>query len=306
MLTRKEIVELYSERSGIEIDDWRFYEVYGYFRLAGIIQQIYKRYHDKETTNPRFKNFWLAVWFLHRRPSAIKVDALMAVIRLIRHGQASFGLKNYDQLSDLGVQQSRVLGESLRAPRGRGRPRDLRRDEAPPADCRGDARRRWASISTPRIDERWNEYDHQEVIVRHKPAYKSKTVMAADLARRGDPRHQFQLMFDDALARWTVGLHDDEYAEPWSEFVDRAEAGLSALADETAEAKNVLVFTSGGPMSAVAARLLGLDVGGWLKLNRVCANASETKIVGGRSGISLVTYNGHAHFDADRELLTYR
>jgi aminoglycoside phosphotransferase (APT) family kinase protein len=67
MLTREEIVQLYSERSGIEIADWRFYEVYGYFRLAGIIQQIYKRYHDKETTNPRFKNFWLAVWYLHRQ-----------------------------------------------------------------------------------------------------------------------------------------------------------------------------------------------------------------------------------------------
>ncbi len=65
MLTRSEIVELYAAKSGIEIPDWRFYEVYGYFRLAGIIQQIYKRYHDKETTNPRFKNFWVAVWFLH-------------------------------------------------------------------------------------------------------------------------------------------------------------------------------------------------------------------------------------------------
>jgi aminoglycoside phosphotransferase (APT) family kinase protein len=67
MLTRREIVELYAKESGRAIHDWRFYEVYGYFRLAGIIQQIYKRYHDKETTNPRFKNFWLAVWWLHRR-----------------------------------------------------------------------------------------------------------------------------------------------------------------------------------------------------------------------------------------------
>ncbi|MBJ7458283.1 MAG: phosphotransferase family protein [Thermoleophilaceae bacterium] len=65
MLTRREIVALYSEKSGIEIDDFRFYEVYGYFRLAGIIQQIYKRYSEKETTNPRFKNFWIAVWYLH-------------------------------------------------------------------------------------------------------------------------------------------------------------------------------------------------------------------------------------------------
>lgn len=229
----------------------------------------------------------------------------MAVVRLIRHGQASFGLKDYDKLSDLGVRQSRVLGESLRDRVG----------EVDLVVCGGMTRHLQTAEATlnamgldiePVIDERWNEYDHQEVIVRHKPAYKSRTVMAADLARRGDPRHHFQLMFDDALARWTSGEKDEEYAEPWSEFMDRAHAGLSALADETSEAKNVLVFTSGGPTSAVAARLLGLDVAGWLKLNRVCANASETKIVGGRSGVSLVTYNGHAHFDGERELLTYR
>lgn len=229
----------------------------------------------------------------------------MAVVRLIRHGQASFGLKDYDKLSDLGVRQSRVLGESLKDRVG----------EVDMVVCGGMTRHLQTAEATldamgldiePVIDERWNEYDHQEVIVRHKPAYKSRTVMAADLARRGDPRHHFQLMFDDALARWTSGEKDEEYAEPWSEFMGRAEAGLSALLDETAEANNILVFTSGGPTSAVAARLLGLDVSGWLKLNRVCANASETKVVGGRSGISLVTYNGHAHFDADRELLTYR
>lgn len=65
MLTRAEIVELYTRRSGIGVADFRFYEVYGYFRLAGIIQQIYKRYHDGETTNPRFKQFWIATWWLH-------------------------------------------------------------------------------------------------------------------------------------------------------------------------------------------------------------------------------------------------
>lgn len=67
MLTRSELVRRYSERSGIAIDDFSFYSVYGYFRLAAIIQQIYKRYHDGETTNPRFKNFWLATWYLHRQ-----------------------------------------------------------------------------------------------------------------------------------------------------------------------------------------------------------------------------------------------
>jgi broad specificity phosphatase PhoE len=228
----------------------------------------------------------------------------MAVIRLIRHGQASFGLKNYDQLSDLGVEQSRVLGESLKA-------RELSADLVICGAMKRHAQTAEATLKAmgaepqQRIDDRWNEFDHEEVIVRQKPAYRSKTLMVADLARKGDPRHQFQLLFDDALARWTAGRHDDEYAEPWKDFVDRAQEGLKALDSEDG-AKSVLVFTSGGPISAVAAALLGLGPDGWMRLNRTCANCSETKIVSGRSGTSLVTWNAHGWFDSNRELLSYR
>ena len=35
----------------------------------------------------------------------------MGNIYLVRHGQASFGAENYDQLSTLGQQQSQRLGE---------------------------------------------------------------------------------------------------------------------------------------------------------------------------------------------------
>lgn len=228
----------------------------------------------------------------------------MAVIRLIRHGQASFGVKNYDQLSDLGVRQAELLGESLA---GRVGDVDL-------VVCGAMTRHRQTAEAamgamglelTPQTDPRWNEFDHEQVIVRHKPSYRSKTVMVADLARKGDPRRQFQLLFDDALARWTAGEKDDEYQEPWGGFVERVMAGMSALAEEPA-AQNVLVFTSGGPVSAVAASLLGLGSEGWMRLNRTCANCSETKIVAGRSGVSMVTWNAHPWFDGDRDLLSYR
>lgn len=67
MPSREALVRLYAQKSGREIGDFRFYEVYGIFRLAAVIQQIYKRYHEGATTNPRFKNFWLGVWYLHRQ-----------------------------------------------------------------------------------------------------------------------------------------------------------------------------------------------------------------------------------------------
>ena len=61
MLTRREVVEYYLERSGLRPADWRFYEVFGLFRLAAIIQQIYYRYHHGQTRNPAFKRFWILV-----------------------------------------------------------------------------------------------------------------------------------------------------------------------------------------------------------------------------------------------------
>jgi aminoglycoside phosphotransferase (APT) family kinase protein len=61
MLTRREVVGYYLERSGLRPANWAFYEVFGLFRLAAIIQQIYYRYHHGQTRNPAFKRFWLLV-----------------------------------------------------------------------------------------------------------------------------------------------------------------------------------------------------------------------------------------------------
>lgn len=71
MLRRREVVDYYLERSGLKVDNWAFYEVYGLFRLAVIAQQIYYRYHHKQTRNPAFKNFWILVNYFDWRCRAI-------------------------------------------------------------------------------------------------------------------------------------------------------------------------------------------------------------------------------------------
>ena len=67
MLTRREIVDYYSSKTGLAVDNWGFYEVFGLFRLAVIAQQIYYRYHHGQTTNPAFKDFWVIVGYLDSR-----------------------------------------------------------------------------------------------------------------------------------------------------------------------------------------------------------------------------------------------
>jgi aminoglycoside phosphotransferase (APT) family kinase protein len=74
MLRRPEVVEYYLSQSGYKLShpsDWVFYEVYGLFRLAVIVQQIYFRYHHKQTRNPAFKRFWVLVNYLDWRCKAL-------------------------------------------------------------------------------------------------------------------------------------------------------------------------------------------------------------------------------------------
>ncbi|WP_338513136.1 phosphotransferase family protein [Pseudomonas poae] len=57
MLTRREFVDYYAERAGIQIDNFDFYYTYGLFRLAGIVQQIYYRFFHGQTQDKRFAQF---------------------------------------------------------------------------------------------------------------------------------------------------------------------------------------------------------------------------------------------------------
>ena len=67
MLRREDIVARYLDRTGRRPADWTFYEVFGLFRLAVIVQQIYFRYHHRQTRNPAFRHFWVLVHAFDRR-----------------------------------------------------------------------------------------------------------------------------------------------------------------------------------------------------------------------------------------------
>jgi aminoglycoside phosphotransferase (APT) family kinase protein len=67
MLTRNEVVEYYLEKTGRQLDSFVFYEVYGLFRLAVIIQQIYYRFYHGQTQDKRFAGFVHAAKYLESR-----------------------------------------------------------------------------------------------------------------------------------------------------------------------------------------------------------------------------------------------
>jgi aminoglycoside phosphotransferase (APT) family kinase protein len=77
MLTRAEMVEHYTARMGLSVtpEQWRFYEVFGLFRLGVIAQQIYYRYHHGQTTNEEYARFLPMVRLLDDRSNRLVDEA---------------------------------------------------------------------------------------------------------------------------------------------------------------------------------------------------------------------------------------
>lgn len=76
MLTRVEVVERYSSNMSPEVQEslknnWLFYEVFGLFRLAVIVQQIWARYQAGTTTNQQFAGFGVATNMLINRAQSL-------------------------------------------------------------------------------------------------------------------------------------------------------------------------------------------------------------------------------------------
>lgn len=230
----------------------------------------------------------------------------MGQIYLVRHGQASFAKSDYDQLSELGFEQSRVLGQTLRSrvPAVHGAfCGEMRRHKETAQTCL------LAMDAMPTVDviKGFNEFDHDEVIERMQPRYADRLTMMSELATHADPRRAFQAFFKDAVARWVSGGHDAEYKESWAQFRARCVTGLEQVAARLGSGETALVFTSGGPITAICQHLLHIDDRHAFALNWVLVNCGVTKIVHSDRGTSLSSFNDHGPFEGlHKSLTTYR
>lgn len=218
----------------------------------------------------------------------------MGAIYLVRHGQASFGAEDYDALSPRGFDQSTVVGAEL-----------LRRTVSFSQVRSGTlARQRDTAATALKVlgtdvpvveDPRWNEYDHVDIALHH-----------AGGARQEDSR-AYQGVLDAALTAWTTAGAGGPCAETWPAFLARCRDALADLVASLGKGEHAVVFTSGGVIASLCGLLMGTPEAGLLKLNRVTVNGGITKLVSGRGGVTLLSFNEHPHFEADAaRLLTYR
>jgi aminoglycoside phosphotransferase (APT) family kinase protein len=67
MFTREQVIAYYGEKTGYRVDNFDFYAIFGLFRLAVIVQQIYYRFFHGQTTNPSFAGFGKMTKYLEQR-----------------------------------------------------------------------------------------------------------------------------------------------------------------------------------------------------------------------------------------------
>jgi broad specificity phosphatase PhoE len=215
-------------------------------------------------------------------------------ILLVRHAQASYGGADYDVLSERAAYQSRALYAHLptRGINGGGvvvvsGPRRRHLDTAQQV-CPD------FSIET---HDGWDEYSADDVLAEY-----GDTNGGVSLEGQTDVSStEFQKILDRALAKWIADPRGS-----WPEFKDRTRGALEELIGRVPSGGLGIVFTSAGPIAAVAAAMLGAD-STFVPLNRVQVNTGVTKLVIGRAGTSLVSFNDHTHLELMNPLLvTYR
>jgi broad specificity phosphatase PhoE len=238
----------------------------------------------------------------------------MGVLLLVRHGQASMGAADYDQLSDLGRRQARATGTRLAAADlaidrvmcgALTRQRDTTAEiMAMLPDTAHEAGPERAEFG-PHIDDRLDEYDHVGVLTGLFGAGGAAGGAGAAVGSGGvdpaEPNRGLQPALDEAIARWATA--DAGYGESHDAFLDRVHAVLDDLAGAPGCS---LAVTSGGVIAVACVQVLGLPTDRWPVLARIIVNGSVTKIIKGRTGTNLLTFNDYAHLEGDRSLVTYR
>ncbi len=213
----------------------------------------------------------------------------MGTLYLVRHGQASFGADNYDQLSELGLRQCARLGEYLAA---RGKRFDavitgtLQR-QVQSYDALADGLgQRLEPLRLPGL----NEYDSKAVIeaIHPQPLPKPNT---PELYRA-----HFRLL-RQALAAWMAGQSTPAGMASYAEFA----AGVAVALDHVRQQceGEVLILSSGGPISTMVGQVLGTAPEVTIDLNMRIRNSALSELHFNPKRHALLTFNTLPHLDGD-------
>ncbi|MBB4845179.1 broad specificity phosphatase PhoE [Paucibacter oligotrophus] len=217
----------------------------------------------------------------------------MGTLYLVRHGQASLGAEDYDQLSELGRRQCLALGRYWRE-RGLGFDAVLsgtlkRHQQSLIALSQGLQQADLpAALACPGLDE----YDSEALIraVHAGPLQRPQTPEAA--------RAHFRLL-REGLAAWMAGRSRPQGMASYADFsagVAEVLRQLQQRVGEQAQAR-VLLVSSGGPISTAIGQVLGTPADATIELNLRLRNSAVSEFAFSARRMALQTFNSLAHLD---------
>ena len=213
----------------------------------------------------------------------------MGTLYLVRHGQASFGADDYDQLSPLGLQQAQRLGAHWLA---HGQRFDtvlmgtLRRH----AQTLDGIAQGLPGLPAPQVLPSLDEYDSLALI---------RAIHTEPLQRPDTPelyRHHFRLLCD-AIAQWMAGVISPQGMPSWEDFSLGVRRVLDQVRRDHAD-QNVLLVSSGGPISTAVGEVLGTAPEVTIALNMRIRNSAVTEFSVSPKRLMLQTFNTLPHLHA--------
>jgi broad specificity phosphatase PhoE len=211
----------------------------------------------------------------------------MGYLYLVRHGQASLGAADYDQLSPLGEQQSLRLGEHWRA-----------QGVAFNAVITGSLKRHAQTLAgiqlgmgTKQEARVWpglNEYDGEAII---------RAIQPGDLVKPTTPEgyKQYFRLLRDGLAQWMAGVVSPQGMPSYTEFVQ----GVASALDHVRQRHegHILLVSSGGPIATAVAQVLRASPETSIELNMRLRNSAVTEFSFNPKRHSLVSFNSLPHLE---------
>ena len=211
----------------------------------------------------------------------------MGHLYLVRHGQASLGAADYDQLSPLGQQQSQRLGEHWRA---QGIAFDavitgtLKRHAQTLAGIQQGLGMQLDALAWPGL----NEYDSHALI---------QAIVPGDMVKPTTPegyKHHFRLL-RDGLAQWMAGVVSPQGMPSYVEFVKGVTTALDHVRQH--HTGHVLLVSSGGPIATAVAHVLGVSPETSIELNMRLRNSAVSEFTFSAKRHSLISFNALPHLE---------
>ncbi len=236
----------------------------------------------------------------------------MSKLYFFRHAQASFGAKNYDALSEKGIEQTVLLGKHLVAKKikfDKVFVGPLERQKHTFQIVKEIYLKNKLSMPEPEIVDGLREHVGHIAMDKILPQLQEtdsyiKSMIAKAKENPKRTRANRLLIFQHFMNHWVEGKIEVEGVVDWKDFRENVRTGLKTILENTRSGETNAAFTSGGTISSIAAESLKItDEKVVASLNFSIRNTSFSSFFYSKGQFNLFALNELPHLP--EEMITF-